>query len=173
MGIAPRLSLVTLGVADVEASTAFYERLGWRRSGTSQEGAVTFFALQGCVLAVFGRQALADDVGLGDVRDLGSGDGGAGDGGAGDGGAGDGGAGEGDRSAFRAVSMAINLESPEAVDAAFAEWVGAGGAAVQAPHEVFWGGYSSYVADPDGHLWEIAHNPHWSIDADGRVVLPG
>lgn len=92
---------------------------------------------------MFGREDLADDAG---VSPEGSG--------------------------FRAVSVAINLESREAVDAAFADWVAAGATPIKPPVEVFWGGYSSYVTDLDGHLWELAHNPYFEFDATGVVRAP-
>jgi predicted lactoylglutathione lyase len=142
MAVPQRLSLVTLGVADVARSTAFYESLGWRRSSASQD-TVTFFAMEGSVLGLFGRESLAEDAG---VPDEGVG--------------------------FRAVSVAINCDSRDEVDAVFAEWVAAGGEAVKQPEAVFWGGYSSYVADPDGHLWEIAHNPYAPNDAAGEMQFP-
>jgi uncharacterized glyoxalase superfamily protein PhnB len=142
MAVPQRLSLVTLGVADVARATRFYESLGWQRSSASQES-VTFVALQGSALALFGRADLADDAG---VAEEGSG--------------------------FRAVTLAINVESRAEVDAAFAEWVAAGATALVEPHEVFWGGYTSYVSDPDGHLWEIAHNPFAPNDDQGRMQLP-
>jgi predicted lactoylglutathione lyase len=143
MSVTPRLSLVTLGVADVAASTAFYERLGWQRSSSSQDGVVSFFQLTGCALGLFGRADLAADARVGS-----------------------------DGAGFRAVSLAVNLGSTDEVDAAYADWVAAGATEVKPPEHVDWGGYSSYVADPDGHLWELAHNPFWEIDATGVVQLP-
>lgn len=137
-----RLSMVTLGVADVARSTSFYESLGWRRSSSSQDE-ITFFSMQGSVLGVFGRESLADDA---RVPAVGSG--------------------------FRGVTIALNCDSRDEVDAVFEAWVAAGADPVKRPEAVFWGGYSSYVADPDGHLWEIAHNPHSENDADGRMQLP-
>jgi uncharacterized protein len=74
-------------------------------------------------------------------------------------------------SGFRGVTIALNLESPELVDAAVAAWVERGGSLVRAPHKAFWGGYSSYVADLDGHLFEIAHNPYVTFDASGRMQM--
>jgi uncharacterized glyoxalase superfamily protein PhnB len=142
MAVPQRLTMVTLGVADVAHSTEFYERLGWRRSSTSQE-TITFFRMQGSVLGLFGREPLADDA---EVSPEGSG--------------------------FRGVTCALNCDSPDEVDAVFAEWVAAGATAIKQPEEVFWGGYSSYVADPDGHLWEIAHNPYSPNDESGRMTLP-
>ena len=136
-----RLSLVTLGVRDVAVSRAFYERLGWTASGASQEG-VAFFQLGGLVLSLYGRDDMARDA------DLPS----AGDG-------------------FIPVSLAQNFASPEAVDAAYAEAVAAGAKPLKAPHKVFWGGYCAFFADPDGFVWELAHNPGFTLDGD-KLVLP-
>ncbi len=133
--------MVTLGVADVARSTAFYESLGWRRSPASEE-TITFFEMQGSVLGLYGREALAEDV---TVDAAGSG--------------------------FRGVTCALNCDGPAEVDAVFAEWVAAGATPVKEPEEVFWGGYSSYVADPDGHLWEIAHNPYSPNDESGQMQI--
>jgi len=139
-----RMTLLTLGVADVARAAAFYERLGWRRSGQST-ASTAFFDLGGPVLALWGRDALAEDAGLPPPGEAG----------------------------FGGVALALNLESPDAVDATLAEAVAAGGRLSRAAGETFWGGYTGYFADLDGHLWEIAFNPHWPLDADGRVRLPG
>lgn len=137
-----RISLITLGVADVEASAAFYEKLGWSRSSASQE-AIVFIRLKGLALALFSRAELAKDAGIADTAP-----------------------------GFSGVTLAHNLESPEAVDAAFALALSAGAKKVKTPEKVFWGGYSGYFADPDGHLWELAHNPFVPLDEDGHMVLP-
>lgn len=137
-----RLTMVTLGVADVGRSTSFYESLGWRRSSSSSSETITFFSMQGSVLGLYGREALADDATI-----------------------------SADGSGFRGVTIALNCDSRDEVDAVFAAWVAAGAEPVKQPEAVFWGGYSSYVADPDGHLWEIAHNPYSENDADGRMQL--
>ena len=142
MTVPPRLTLVTLGVADVARSTAFYESLGWRRSSASQD-TISFFSMEGSVLGLFGREALAEDAG---VDATGSG--------------------------FRGVSLALNCADRAEVDAVFAAWLAAGATAIKPPEAVFWGGYSGYVADPDGHLWEIAHNPLAPNDDQGRMQLP-
>ena len=134
--------MVTLGVADVARSTSFYESLGWRRSSAS-EGSITFFSMQGSVLGLYGRQALADDAQV-----------------------------SADGTGFRAVTVALNCDSRADVDEVFAAWVAAGAVAVKQPESAEWGGCSSYVADPDGHLWEIAHNPYSPNDADGLMSLP-
>ena len=130
MAVPQRLSLVTLGVTDVARSTAFYESLGWQRSTASQE-AITFFSMEGSVLGLFCRDALAEDAG---VDPVGSG--------------------------FRGVTLALNCADRDEVDAVYAAWLDAGATPVKPPEAVFWGGYSGYVADPDGHLWELAHNPY-------------
>ena len=138
--IPPRLSVVTLGVADVERSTAFYRALGWQPSPASVPGEVTFFDTQGALLALWGRDALSADSGV--------------------------------RIAGANAALAVNLESAASVDAAFARVDAAGGQIVRAPHATDWGGYSGYFADPDGNLWEIAHNPFWPLGPDGRPALP-
>ena len=141
MAVPARLTLVTIGVADVARSTSFYEALGWRRSSASTDD-VSFFQLGGLALSVFGRQAMADDAG---VSSVGSG--------------------------FAAIALAINLESEAEVDRVTAEWVASGGSVVKQPERVFWGGYSGYLADPDGHLWEVAYNPDFALAGDA-IQLP-
>lgn len=142
MTLAPRITLVTLGVADVAASTAFYKRLGWRLSSASNEH-VSFFDMDGTKLGLFGRQALADDAHVDNAPP-----------------------------GFSGVTLAHNLGSEADVDAAFAHALASGGKAVKTPQKVFWGGYSGYFADPDGHLWELAFNPFMPLGDDGRMVLP-
>ena len=142
MSVPARLTLVTLGVADVARATLFYEALGWRKSSASQDE-VSFFQLGGLALSVFGRQALADDA---TVSSVGSG--------------------------FAGISLAINLQSEAEVDRVAGEWVSCGGTLVKQPHRVFWGGYSGYVTDLDGHLWELAHNPGFLLWPDGSMQLP-
>lgn len=149
MSVPQRYSLVTLGVRDVPASTVFYERLGWRRSGASVEGDVTFIATPGGVLALWSATELAADAGVTAPAGGASGAGG-----------------------FRGVAVSINLSSPAEVDAAIATWVAAGGSIMRGAAATEWGGYSGYVADPDGHLWELAHNPYWPLDERGLPMLP-
>ena len=141
MKVPQRLTMVTLGVADVGRSTSFYESLGWRRSSASQD-TITFFKMQGSVLGLFQREQLAEDASV-----------------------------SAEGSGFRAVTVALNCADRDEVDAVFAAWVAAGADPVKQPEEVFWGGYSSYVADPDGHLWEIAHNPYSPNDESGLMPL--
>lgn len=140
--IAQRLSLVTLGVEDVARGRAFYERLGWRAADVDS-AEVAFFDMNGVILAIYGREALAEDAA---VPAAGSG--------------------------FRATTMAINLASEAEVDAVLDEAAAAGGAITRPARKVLWGGYAGYFADPDGHLWEVAFNPFWPLDAHGRPQLP-
>lgn len=137
-----RVTLITLGVADLAAARAFYARLGWAEHGQSQPG-VAFFQLHGAVLALFGLADLAADQGRPGAV-LGTG----------------------------AVTLAQNFASEAEVDAAYAAALAAGGTALKAPDKVFWGGYSGYWADPDGHVWEVAMNPFWPLAEDGSLTLP-
>jgi uncharacterized protein len=135
-----RITLITLGVADLARSRAFYERLGWTtRAAPTDE--IVFFQTGGSIVALWDRAQLAEDSG-------------AEDGGA-----------------FGGIALAHNVGSPEAVDAIFAEARTAGASVTRAPAPTFWGGYSGVFRDPDGHVWEIAHNPHWTLAADGSVTL--
>ncbi|WP_374570476.1 VOC family protein [Phenylobacterium sp.] len=135
-----RLSLITLGVDDLPRARRFYEDgLGW--SPLQAQDDVCFYQLPGLALALFGRQALAEDA----RRPV------------------DGG--------FSGVTIAINEPSPADVDRLFAEALAAGATALKPPEPVFWGGYSGYFADPDGHVWEVAHNPGCTIHPDGRTTF--
>jgi catechol 2,3-dioxygenase-like lactoylglutathione lyase family enzyme len=144
MTIPARVNVVTLGVTDLERATAFYSALGWPLSPSSVAGEVSFFGIGGCVLALFGHDALAEDAGVARAEPPG----------------------------FRAVSLAVNVGTPAEVDAALAVAEAAGGRITKPGQPVFWGGYNGYFADPDGHLWEVAHNPHWPLDDAGVVHLP-
>lgn len=136
-----RLTLVTLGVGDLESSRRFYAGLGWREIEPRQE-TVAFFQLNGIGLSLFPRAELAKDA---EVTDGPAG--------------------------FSGITLAHNLRSEGEVDRLFAEMVGAGARAVKKPQKVFWGGYSGYVSDPDGHLWELAYNPFFPLDSAGNVSL--
>ncbi len=142
MAVPQRLTLVTLGVADVARATAFYVSLGWRASSASQ-AEITFLRMEGSALALYSRASLAEDAGLSP-----------------------------DGSGFGGIVLALNCDSRDEVDAVHAEWVAAGAQLVKAPEELEWGGYVGYVADPDGHLWEIAHNPFMPNDERGLLGLP-
>ena len=135
-----RLSLITLGVADVPAARAFYEALGWT-CNTDPELDVAFFQLGGLVLAVWDRQKLTEDSAVVD------------------------------RGGYGGVTLAYNVRSPEEVDAVLAEAEAAGATICRPGTKAFWGGYSGVFVDLDGHPWEVAHNPHWTIEADGSVRI--
>ncbi len=134
---------MTLGVADVARSRAFYEALGWTASASSVTGKVAFFDTVGPALSLYALENLA--------RDAGSDPG---------------------RSGFAGVTIAINVDSAAEVDQLYAEWLAAGGESNSAPAPAEWGGYIAFVADPDGHVWELAHNPYWPLNDDGSLTLP-
>ena len=136
------MSLVTLGVADVARSRAFYEALGWTTRADAGDD-VVFFQAGGMVVALWGRGQLAEDSGVEDGRGWGG------------------------------VTLAHNVRSPAEVDAVIAEAEAAGATIARRGAETFWGGYSGVFVDPDGHPWEVAHNPHWTLGADGSIHLKG
>lgn len=133
-----RLSLVTLGVSDLERARTFYEDLGWV-TDASEEDDVVFFTCGGLILALWDRDQLAEDSVVEDEGGWGG------------------------------MTLAHNVRSPEEVDAVLAEAEGAGATIARPGAETFWGGYSGVFIDPDGHPWEIAHNPFWRIEDDGSV----
>ena len=136
-----RISLLTLGVADVARSRRFYERLGWR--GQEVEETV-FFQAGGMVVVLWSQDKLADDGGLGPVSPQG----------------------------FRGVALAQNVGSATEVDAVVAAAEEAGATVTRRPAQTFYGGYAGYFTDPDGHAWEIAWNPGFTIAEDGSLILP-
>jgi catechol 2,3-dioxygenase-like lactoylglutathione lyase family enzyme len=138
-----RLNIVTLGVADLKRSRDFYEHgLGWKASSISS-GEIAFFQLGGIVLALYPTDALAADA-LQEPKGTG----------------------------FRGVTLAQNVAAKEEVAAVLRHAEQAGGRVVKPAQDVFWGGHSGYFADPDGHLWEVAWNPHFALDERGEVILP-
>src|SRR5262245_31630045 len=137
------ISLVTLAVVDVERCAQFYEKLGFTRKMKNADG-VAFFEAGPIVLSIYGREALAKDAGL-DASDAAS---------------------------YRATSMAWNCPDERAVDTVLALAEAAGGTVIKTGHKVFWGGYIGFFADPDGHLWEVAHNPQFPLTMDGKLSLP-
>ncbi len=139
------VSLVTLGVSDLARATTFYEALGWRRSSASVDGVVTFLDGGTVALGLFGRQALAAEAGLDPAPST----------------------------AAASVALATNVTSEAEVDALLEAAERAGGRVTRPATRADWGGRSGYFTDPDGHLWEVAHNPGFPLDADGRVHLPG
>lgn len=136
-----RVSMITLGVKDLVASRAFYKALGWVESPRSQES-IAFFQTEGVLLGLFGLDALADDQGRPDAK-LGVG----------------------------AMTLAQNFATEADVDAAFTKALACGATKLKAPERVFWGGYSGYYADLDGHVWELLHNPYWLPNDDGSASL--
>lgn len=136
-----RVTLITLGVADLARARAFYGALGWEPAEATES--VVFYRMGGMALGLFGLDDLAADQGRAGAR-LGVG----------------------------AVTLAQNFPDRAGVDAAFAAALAAGAEALKTPEAVFWGGYSGYWADPDGHVWEVAHNPFWPLAEDGGLVPP-
>ena len=139
--MAARISMVTLGVDDLARSRTFYEALGWAVAPQSQES-VVFLQGRNIVLGLYGRQALAEDAGIEDTPP-----------------------------GFSGVALAINVASETEADRLYDTAVKNGARAQKPPQKVFWGGYSGYFADPDGHLWEVAHNPFFAMDAVGNLQL--
>lgn len=138
-----KISIITLGVADMSKAINFYESgLGWKRSSASTENLIVY-SLGGIGIALYLRKMLAEDV---TVDGVGSG--------------------------FSGVTFSHNTKSEAEVDAVLTEAVKAGATLVKPAQKVFWGGYSGYFKDPDGHLFEVAYNPLWKIDAEGNVLLP-
>ena len=137
-----RLTVVTLGVADLGVARRFYQALGWR-SNSPPELEVVFFQSGDMVVALWDREKVAEDAGL----ELGSG--------------------------FGGVTLAHNVGSEAEVDAVIEEARAAGAIVTKEPSRAIWGGYTGVFVDPDGHPWEVAHNPGWTLAGDGGVQLPG
>lgn len=137
-----RISIVTLGVADLSVSRAFYGRLGWREADSSSDS-IAFFQLNGSALALYQRDALLEDANLVDGQPRLPG----------------------------AATIAVNFGSEEEVDRAMENAKQAGATVLKTPQPVFWGGYSGYFADPDGHPWELAFSPFSSLDSEGNFTV--
>ena len=144
MTLPARLSIVTLGVADLERAIAFYEALGWERKSASIEGSIAWIGTADSTIGLFPWHELAQDANLPAEP----------------------------RAPFGGITLAINVESPDAVAAGLDAAVAAGGTLLKAATVADWGGTSGYFADPDGHPWEVAHNPGFPIGEDGRVRIP-
>lgn len=136
-----KLNLITLGVADIERSAEFYEKLGWRRSDKSVEGLV-LFPLGGMVLALHPREELAADTTL-----------------------------EYQPSEFSGITISYNAESEQEVDEIFVRVAELGATIVKPAQKVYWGGYSGYFGDLDGFLFEVAYNPFWELNENGDLML--
>ena len=136
-----RLTIIGLGVSDLKASTQFYEEaFGWEKTSSSNDD-ITFIQLNGILLSLYPRELLAEDA---TVSPEGSG--------------------------FRGFTLAYNARSEKEVDDIIADLESKGVEIIKRPQKVFWGGYSSYIADPDGNLWEIAYNPYLPMDEAGNTV---
>ncbi|MBL4751729.1 MAG: VOC family protein [Amylibacter sp.] len=135
-----RITMITLAVADMERSRRFYAALGWDEAAGGNEK-ITFYKIAGQFFALYSKDELTKDLGLPiHARSTGT------------------------------ITLATNYNSPQDVDHAFADAITAGAIAITRPAKVFWGGYSGNFADPDGHLWEVAHNPFWTLDDSGQIV---
>ena len=135
-----RVTLITLGVGDLERARRFYEAIGWRTNAAPGDD-VAFFQAGDMVVALWDRERLAEDSCVDDA------------------------------SGWGGVTLALNLASPEEVDRVTEEARAAGARIGREPAETFWGGYSAVFIDPEGHPWEIAHNPRWTVTEDGGVRL--
>jgi hypothetical protein len=135
-----RVSLVTLGVADLGRALAFYQAMGWEPASEAADD-VVFFQAAGMVVALWDRAKLAEDSAVPDGGGWGG------------------------------VTLAHNVGSAEAVDLVIDQARAAGAVIGREPATTFWGGYSAVFIDPDGHPWEVAHNPGWTLNADGSVSI--
>ena len=144
----PRVSIITLGVADLARAVAFYEVMGLVRNQTVTDG-VAFFQMGGSILGLWPRGELARDAGV----ELASGNGAV--------------------NGLGGTALAYNTRSDEEVDQVLAAAEKAGGRIVKPAQRAFWGGWYGYFADADGHVWEVAHNPAFPIAQDGTISLPG
>lgn len=144
MSVPARVSIVTLGVADLARSMAFYAALGWERRASSIDGVIAWFGTADTHIGLFPWDELAADAGLPAEP----------------------------RAPFGGITLAINVATPDEVAAALDAAVAAGGTILKPATVMDWGGTSGYFADPDGHPWEVAHNPAFPIDAEGRVRIP-
>jgi uncharacterized protein len=135
-----RLSLITLGVADLGRARAFYEALGWTTNADPDDD-VVFFQAGSMIVALWDRAKLAED----SVAT--------------------------DNGGWGGITLAHNVRSPEEVESVLAQAKRAGATIARGGAETFWGGYSGLFVDPDGHPWEVAHNPGWTLHDDGSVTL--
>ncbi|MEP7264934.1 MAG: VOC family protein [Bacteroidota bacterium] len=137
-----KFTLLTFGVKDLKRSLDFYEKgLGWKKSSSSNDN-IAFFPLGGMILGIYSRELLAEDA---TVSSKGSG--------------------------FSGITVAYNATSQEEVNEVMKEVEKLGAEIVKPAQKVFWGGYSGYFRDPDGHLIEVAHNPFWELDEKENIIM--
>ncbi len=135
-----RITMVTLAVSDLEKSRKFYSDIGWEEAPGGND-MIAFYKTGGQFFALYSKAALTRDIGM-PIHERSTGN----------------------------VTMATNYGSREEVDKAFKDAMSAGAVEISTPAEIFWGGYSGNFADPDGHMWELAHNPFWTLDDDGFII---
>lgn len=135
-----RITMTTLAVSDLTASRKFYEQLGFEEAAGGND-TIAFYKMHGAFFSLYSRDALTKDIGM-PIHGRATGN----------------------------ITMATNYNSRAEVDAAFSTALVAGAVSITEPAEVFWGGYSGNYADPDGHMWEVAHNPFWTLDENGQIV---
>lgn len=142
MKLSPRINIITLGVTDLKRSISFYENgLGWTKSPASQEN-IVFFRLNGIVLALYNREALAEDAGI-----------------------------ENSGNGFTGITLAYNTSGIVETDEIMKHVEKAGAKIIKPAQNAFWGGYSGYFADPDGYLFEVAYNPFIELNNEGNLEL--
>ena len=138
-----KLSVITLGVDNFVKALDFYEKgLGWKKSSASQDD-IAFFQLGGIVLGIYPRKLLAEDATV-----------------------------DGKGTGFSGITISYNAKSEQEVDEVLKEVAKLGATIIKPAQKVFWGGYSGYFKDPDGHLFEVAHNPFWEFDDNDNLILP-
>jgi len=142
MATSPNFTIVTLGVADLSRSITFYRALGWEQRGNSDAG-ITWFKTSGTWIGLYNDAELADDANL-PLEE---------------------------HSSYRGITLALNFNTTNEVDAAIDEAVAAGARLIKPATKATWGGYSGYFADPDGHLWEVAYAPGLPVADDGTIEI--
>jgi len=138
----PRISIVTLGVGDLARAVAFYQAMGLERDERFTDG-VAFFQMGGMILALWPREELARDAGVTFAR-----------------------------AGFSGTALAYNTRSEDEVMAVLDQAAKAGGLVLKPATRAFWGGVQGYFEDTEGNLWEVAHNPDFPLDTEGRISLP-
>ncbi|MDL2225626.1 VOC family protein [Eubacteriales bacterium OttesenSCG-928-M02] len=143
-----RINIICLRVRDMEESLAFYKRIGFTTYEMAENPPIVFFDNKGTKLELYPIQALAEDIDAENPPEVRQG-------------------------GFAGFTLAINLKSPEEVDAFMAQVAACGGVIAKEPQKVFWGGYSGYFQDMDGYYWEVAYGPDWKFDEGDMLIIPG